>query len=510
MINKIKNSSCEIIHAENFDHIYKKFGYSSAPEYAKKIIEVFNKNNSTILISGGFVRDVYLKKLPSDIDFVTDLIPESVENLLKEKFQGEYKKLELQGKTFGVIRIIFNSGENYEIATFRKDGNYTDGIHPDKIEIISNPQEDSKRRDFTINALFYDPIKSEIIDCVSGIDDLENKKLRFVGDPDVRIGEDKSRMLRYVRFLIKTGFNSEKRAEISIKKHADQISIVPRELIKKELDKAIEIDKDFQLLELLDRFELLKYLFPDIKNLENCKQGPPFHLEGDALIHTKLVYKNLQNENPNAILKWASIFHDIGKFKTEKIEIINGKKSVSFPNHDKVGARITKKILKDFKFNKYDVEKIVWLVENHLIVLFEIGKILKNNKKEIAREKLIIIFKKYIKLFGEEQVLNLLKLGRADSNACIFESGPVNDDNFFNIVYKFIKLANNDLLNDIRLGIIPEKIINGKLIMNKLQISSGKKIGQIKKFLMSEVLNKRFLSKKHFISYVEKLLEKFK
>lgn len=510
MINKIKNSSCEIIHAESFDHIYKKFGYSSAPKYAKKIIEVFNKNNSTILISGGFVRDVYLKKLPSDIDFVTDLIPESVENLLKEKFQGEYKKLELQGKTFGVIRIIFNSGENYEIATFRKDGNYTDGIHPDKIEIISDPQEDARRRDFTINALFYDPIKSEIIDCVSGLDDLENKKLKFVGNPNARINEDKSRMLRYIRFLIKTGFNSDKRAEISIKKHADQISIVPRELIKKELDKAIEIDKDFQLLELLDRFELLKYLFPDIKNLENCKQGPPFHLEGDALIHTKLVYKNLQNENSSIHLKWAGIFHDTGKLKTEKIQKINGKKSVSFPNHDKVGARITKKILKDFKFNKYDSKKIVWLVENHLSILLEIGEILKNNKKEIVKEKAIIILKKYIKLYGEEQILNLIKLGKADSNACIFENSPVNDDNFFNTVYKFIKLANNDLLNDIRLGIIPEKIINGEIIMKHLGIKSGKKIGEIKKFLMNEVLHKTFSSKQELNNYVNKLLEKMK
>ena len=228
----------------NIDDIYKNIEEGIAPTGAKQIIDVFKQNNSLektrILISGGFVRDILLGESPKDIDFVTNLTYDKVKTLLENNLQN-IKKIEAQGQTFQVVRIVFENGEEYEIATFRMDGEYKDGVHPETIVPITSPGIDAMRRDFTINALFYNPLSGNVIDYVGGLLDISEKRLRFVGNPEERIKEDKSRMLRYARFILKTNFSINEKDKEAIRKHSSEINNIPKELLKKELDKMIKL-----------------------------------------------------------------------------------------------------------------------------------------------------------------------------------------------------------------------------------------------------------------------------
>ncbi len=477
-------SNKEIIHIGNLDQIYKEFNLIT-PKNAKHIIEIFENNKSEILIPGGFVRDVLLKKIPHDIDFATNLKPDEIENLLTKKLNGEYKKLELQGKTFGVIRIIMNDNEVYEIATFRKDGSYSDGIHPDNIELINNAEEDALRRDFTINALFYNPTTGNIIDYVGGLKDIKEKRLRFVGNANLRINEDKSRMLRYIRFLLLTNFSPNEYDIEIIKNHANEIQDIPKELLKKELDKIINITNPKIFLETIEKINLLENIFPEIKNLELCEQSSPYHLEGNVLNHTKLVCQNLPN-SANPILKWSAIFHDVGKPETRKVVTNNGKKIVNFIGHNKISSAKTKTILKNLKFSNKETLEIIFLVENHM-QMFEILRLVNENKEK----ELTIFIKKLILKNNIKRINNLITLGIADYLGSISsskENKKLNKEKIF----ACLDLAKKEIQNDINLGIDIPKIVDGKIIMQKLNIAPGKKLGIIKHQIINELSDQKF------------------
>ncbi len=481
------------LHIGDLDQIYKKLNLN-VPQNAKRIIEIFEKNNSIILIPGGFVRDILLEKIPHDIDFATNISPDEIEKLLKKELSGEYKKIELQGKTFGVIRIIMNDNEIYEIATFRKDGVYSDGVHPDNIEVINSAKEDALRRDFTINALFYDPIGGDVIDYVGGLKDLQEKKLRFVGDARQRISEDKSRMLRYVRFLLYTNFSPDESDIEIMKKEAPSINNIPKELIKRELDKIINIANPKIILEILDKLNLLENIFPEIKSLEICEQSAPYHTEKSVLTHTKMVCKNLP-ENADSVLKWAAIFHDIGKPDTKNIKLKNNKEEISFIGHDKVGTLKTKTILKKLKFSKHDIEEISWLIENHIKIFVQLFDIIKNNKEQIAKEKCIKFLKKLINSYSRNRILNFITLIRADSLASI--SNPINGKRsirYLNLIASYFEIANQELEYEKELGINISKIVDGKIIMKKLNIAPGKKLGVLKNQITNELSDQKFNS----------------
>lgn len=508
MVTKIKNSLSKTFHIGDFDFIYKKFGFSSAPIYAKKIIDLFNKNNSIILISGGFARDVLLNKSFSDIDFATNLNPDEIEKLLKQEFKSEYKKIELQGKTFGVIRIVFNNGENYEIATFRKDGKYSDGIHPDNVELIQNAEQDAKRRDFTINALFYNPIDANIVDYVGGLEDIKKRKLKFVGDPKHRIQEDKSRIIRYVRFLLQTGFTGDRLSEKAIINLSDKINVVPRELVKKELDKIIKIVNSGKMLEILDKLNLLKNIFPEIKKLESAKQGPPYHMEGDVFRHTKMVCENLP-KNADPILKWVGIFHDIGKPESKKEIIKNKERKISFLDHEKIGIEKTKPILRRLKFSKQETKQIIWFIKNHLIVFDEYFLYIQNNNLKNAKEKITKSLKKLINESSEKVVFDLMSLALADIKGSIplFEN---KDEKYMKIIFSCLEDAKKIISIENKKGIDIKSTVDGKFIMEYLGIKSGKTVGKIKNQIIKQLSDKKFESNGQLQKEFEKILEKLK
>ena len=494
----------------NIDDIYKNIEEGIAPTGAKQIIDVFKQNNSLektrILISGGFVRDILLGESPKDIDFVTNLTYDKVKTLLENNLQN-IKKIEAQGQTFQVVRIVFENGEEYEIATFRMDGEYKDGVHPETIVPITSPGIDAMRRDFTINALFYNPLSGNVIDYVGGLLDISEKRLRFVGNPEERIKEDKSRMLRYARFILKTNFSINEKDKEAIRKHSSEINNIPKELLKKELDKMIKLSNGKNIIELLDELNLLENIFPELKELEMCEQGAPYHMEGNVLIHTKMTCENLP-ENADPILKWAAMFHDIGKSETRKSEIKNGKEKISFVGHDEIGAEKASHILKRLKFSRVEIKEISWIIKNHLRIFMQIFDFIENNNEETARIKSVKAIKKLIKQSSEKQVERLMDLAYADSESSIQESGN-NNKKHFEKIFNFFEDAKKEIENENKKGIDIEKIVNGRIIMEELNLKSGSEIGKIKKQIIGELSELDFETKeeaeKKFLEILKKL-----
>lgn len=229
---------------------------------AIKIIEKLNQRGFTAYIAGGFVRDLLIerKDLVFDIDIATDALPKEIQSLFK-------KTLEV-GIQFGVIIVIYGK-HHYEIATFRKDKNYLDGRRPMGIT-FSEPENDAKRRDFTINGLFFDPVNNRIIDYIEGYSDIQNKIIRAIGDPNERISEDKLRMLRAIRFSSILNFVIDYDTFKAISSRKEDITIVSRERVYDELKKAlINNPKPSRFLILLEDSGLLEYIIPELLSIKD-------------------------------------------------------------------------------------------------------------------------------------------------------------------------------------------------------------------------------------------------
>lgn len=243
------------------------------PKDILTISEIFKANGFKLFLVGGCVRDALLEIKPKDFDLVTDALPDTVIDILKQ--EKIVKNILETGKNFGVINVITDNDE-YEIATFRSDGNYTDGRRPDGIE-FSSIEEDVLRRDLTINALYYDIDNKDVIDMVDGIEDLYKKTIRTVGRARDRFTEDRLRVLRAIRFA--TRFESKMDEEIEDEIFRDyDISKVSPERIRDEFIKIIKTSSiTNEAIDELNSFLLLNQILPfrflntniDFKNSKN-------------------------------------------------------------------------------------------------------------------------------------------------------------------------------------------------------------------------------------------------
>ncbi len=233
----------------------------AARDFSITIVRRLREAGYEALWAGGCVRDRLLERIPKDYDIATNATPEQIRQLL-----GHRRTLSI-GQAFGVITVIGPPEVGpMEIATFRCDGDYSDGRRPDEVT-FSSAQEDAKRRDFTINGLFFDPIAEKIIDYVGGQEDLRKGILRAIGNPHERIAEDKLRMLRAVRFAATLGFELEEATAQAVAQHADQISVVSAERIAAELRRMLACDGRGLATEMLISTGLLAEILPEASSL---------------------------------------------------------------------------------------------------------------------------------------------------------------------------------------------------------------------------------------------------
>jgi poly(A) polymerase len=277
------------------------------------------------------------------------------------------------GAQFGVIVVMEESNAEdpstkesaqVEVATFRSDVGYSDGRHPDQVVYSKTPQEDVLRRDFTINALLLDPETNDVLDFVSGRDDLRAGIIRAIGQPEERFREDKLRMIRAVRFAARFRYAIHAATFSAIAKLAPEISQVSAERIRDELTKLLTEGAARRGFELLDETRLLPEVLPEIARMKGVEQPPQFHPEGDVWIHTLMMLEGL-TPGCSQTLAWGVLLHDVGKPPTfTPPSGPNGR--IRFDQHVEVGTKMAEEICRRLRFSNEDTEQIAALVANHL------------------------------------------------------------------------------------------------------------------------------------------------
>ena len=357
------------------------------PEDVQEIMSVIREYVATSYVVGGCVRDSIIGRKPHDWDICT---PALACELLVEFEEKGYRVIPT-GLQHGTITVHLN-GNNYEITTFRRDGEYSDGRHPDTVEFTSDLIYDLERRDFTINAMAYNS-EEGLVDPYCGYEDIQDRRIRCVGNPDDRFREDGLRILRALRFSVQLGFKIElltKRAMIDNRSLLNKISF---ERISAEFVKIIESSSSHRArMQLLEFEDVLAEFIPELKSTFEFKQNNPYHCY-PVYAHILTVLKECVDAD--IITKLAAFFHDIGKPHCYQDDD-NGIRH--FKGHGKVSAEMTDDIMRRLKFDNDTREKVVQLVYYH-DATFEVGK------KYVRR---------WLNKIGIDQFKRLLVLRRAD------------------------------------------------------------------------------------------------
>lgn len=320
-------------------------------EAATGVIRTLQQEGYEAVFAGGCVRDRLLGRTPRDYDMATSATPDQMQAL----FPGSH----LVGKAFGVI--IVRKGEfQIEVATFREDGVYEDGRHPVAVR-FADRETDAQRRDFTINAMFEDPIAGEVIDLVGGREDLKAGILRAVGDPARRFDEDKLRLLRAVRFAARFEFRIEEKTWEAMRAVAPLIKGVSAERIGDEVAGILTEGHARTGFELLDASGLLEQVLPEITCMHGCEQNPDHHPEGDVFEHTMRCIDQLE-EGCTRELALGMLLHDVAKPTTAALR--EGR--WTFYGHPREGSDMAAEICRRLRYSNDTTDRVCFLVEQHL------------------------------------------------------------------------------------------------------------------------------------------------
>ncbi len=300
---------------------------------------------------GGAVRDRLLARHPGDADVATQATPDQVMAIFPHTIAV--------GAAFGVVVVVSDTVQT-EVATFRAEHGYADGRHPDQVEFC-DARRDAERRDFTVNALFYDPAAGEILDFVGGLDDLHAGVIRAIGCPHERFGEDHLRMLRAVRFAAELGFEWDLNTAAAVKQHAAEIDAVSAERIYAEFSKMLLGRRPARAFQDLLELGLLAVLLPEVAALAGVEQPPQFHPEGDVWEHTLLMLAAMPD--PSLELAWSVLLHDVGKPPTRTVDADG---TPRFPNHAAAGRRLAGEILTRLRAPRRVIDAVRTMIRWHM------------------------------------------------------------------------------------------------------------------------------------------------
>ncbi len=425
---------------------------------AIQIIQKLRQSGHEALLAGGCVRDYLLGREPKDYDVATSATPQQVITL----FPGALTV----GAHFGVV-IVRQGDEHVEVATFRTDGSYKDGRHPESVT-FSTAEEDAQRRDFTVNGLFRDPIAGSIIDYVGGQADLEKRVLRAIGDPSKRFDEDKLRLLRAVRFATTLGFEIEPETWRAVCEHAASIQSVSAERIRDELIKIFLHANRVRGFDLLMDSGLMAQVLPEILVLKGVEQPPQWHPEGDVFIHTRLML-SLLPEQVSLPLVLSVLLHDIAKPATFTVDETG---RIRFNGHDKLGAEMTGDILRRLKFPNDVIEPTQVAVEHHMVF-----KDVKKMKKSTLK-----------RMMSRPTWSDELALHRVD---CLGSNGLLDN-------YEFMQAKAEEFSTE---PLIPQPLLNGRDLM-ALGWQAGKTLGVILTEVQNAQLEGAITTKEEALAWV--------
>ena len=320
---------------------------------AREIAARLRDRSHIAYFAGGCVRDIVRGETPKDFDIATDATPEVV--------QQTFPRTYAVGAHFGVIVVVEN-GFQFEVATFRSDDAYLDGRRPSAVH-FSSPEEDAKRRDFTINGMFYDPATDKVIDFVGGRADLEAKLIRAIGEPAQRFQEDRLRMLRAVRFATLLDYKIDNQTWNAIAGNAASINQISAERIREELLRIFLSPNRVRGWDLLDKSGLMGAILPEMETMKGCLQPEQFHPEGDVFEHTRLMLKLLPDK-VSVPLVFSVLFHDVAKPVTATVDQTG---RIRFNEHDRIGAEMAEAIMERLRFSRAEIDATVEMVRQHMV-----------------------------------------------------------------------------------------------------------------------------------------------
>lgn len=426
-----------------------------------EIIKILKNAGHQAYWAGGCVRDFLLGKEPLDYDIVTGAKPEEIETLLERTIPI--------GKKFGVILAIENN-HRFEIATFRSDSGYSDGRRPDAV-IFTDPEADAKRRDFTVNGIFYDPVGERIFDFVGGQIDLKNRLIRFIGDPRERIKEDHLRILRAIRFKNTLDFRYHPETYSALVEHANLAGNVSPERLKEELNKMLISANRLNALRDLSATGVLKDVLPEVEAMKGVAQPYETHREGDVFEHSLLSLAALKPDTDLETV-WAIFLHDVGKPETFSV----GEK-IRFDHHCERSAELAERILRRLCFPSVSIKKVTWLIRHHFMMV-QLLEMPEGRRRH---------------WFRHPWFQDLLELFRCDAQGQL----PVCMDLFDSVADCYRKT----------LALMPKetpKLLTGEEVMKALNLSPGPRVGEIIEALSHAQLEGEVKNKRQALSFLSR------
>ncbi|MGL4562291.1 MAG: CCA tRNA nucleotidyltransferase [Brevinema sp.] len=432
------------------------------PEDIFFISDIFFKHQFELYLVGGAVRDSLRGNVVADFDLATSASPEQMIQIFKNI---SYCQLIPTGINHGTLTLVLNK-KHYEITTYRIDGGYSNNRHPDNVLFTTSLDQDLSRRDFTVNAIAVNPKTKEIVDPFGGQEDIQHKIIRTVGDPEQRFQEDALRMLRACRFVAKLEYQITESTFLAIKKNAHTIQQISQERIRDELLKILSSKQPSIGIELMRKSGLLTYILPELEEGFGVEQNK-FH-KYDVYWHnlkTADAYKN----HHDVLTRFAALMHDIGKVRAQKFALKIGNGNV-FYNHEIIGAKMTKNIMRRLKFSNHDIDYVSLLVELHMFYY--------------TTDWTDGAIRRFLKRFdGDMSFLEkLFQLREAD------RLGSGTKKQSPNILREFKARINHILAFDAALK-VKDLDIDGNILISTFNLASGRIIGEILNHLLELVLD---------------------
>lgn len=427
------------------------------PSEVLTVAETLEKAGFEAYIVGGCVRDLLLGKIPKDWDITTSAVPEQIQKLFEETFYEN---------NYGTVGVVTQSKEPtikvVEVTPFRSEGEYTNARHPDQVTFGVSLSEDLKRRDFTVNALAYRPKTEKLVDEHNGAADLNKKVVRAVGDPEKRFKEDALRMMRAIRLAAQLGFVIEQGTAEAIYKTADNLALISKERIRDELIKIVGTEQPMPAIVMMQKLGLLKHVAPDLERGIGVAQNQAHSF--DVYEHLLRAMQHAADKKWDTALRIAALFHDISKPETRRWS--DEKRDWTFHGHEVVGAKVTKRILKDLRFPEDIATKVVALVRWHMFF---------SDPDKITMSAV----RRIITNVGRENVHDLLNLRICDR----IGTGRPKEQPFR--LRKYMAMVEQALRDPVTVQMLA---LDGRRVMQVLHEQPGPRIGYILHALLEEVL----------------------
>lgn len=419
------------------------------PAPVNYIIQELEKCGHEVYMVGGCVRDSVLGRKPHDYDICTSATPDEI----LKAFPDE--EIIPTGLQHGTVTILINK-EPFEVTTYRIDGDYSDNRRPDNVTFTKNLVEDLRRRDFTINAMAYNP-KTGLIDPFNGMEDIKYKKIRCVGSAEDRFNEDALRILRAIRFEAQLGFAGLPETMFEIERQYERLKNISIERINSEFCKIVASEQF--CVELVLYPNVFSLFIPELKDLIGFQQNNPYHAY-DVFDHTAHAIEKCESDD--LVVRLAVFFHDFGKPHSYQ----DGEDGIRhFKGHGKVSAEITDSIMKRLRFDNETRNKVVELVYYH-DATFEVG-----NK----------YVKRWLNKIGEKQFRRLLEIRKADIKGQKPDYEESRIEKVCNIESIF-----EEILQEQECFSLKDLAVNGNDVKKTMNLKEGKDIG----YWLNEILKR--------------------